>query len=67
MTSYIFHRKNVSLTEDLLVRWIHLNHRKEYLSIGVRLLVLDIHDTISHHQGNMNKMATFSLEIEKIE
>ena len=44
MTSFIFYRKNVSPTEDLFVRWIYLNHRKVYLSIGVRLPVLDIYE-----------------------
>ena len=42
MTSFIFHRKNTSPTEYTFVRWIHLNHRKVDLSIGVRLPVLDI-------------------------
>ena len=48
MTSFIFHRKNVSPTEDLFVRWIHLNHRNVYLSIGVRLPVLDIYEYYGH-------------------
>ena len=44
MTSFIFHRENTSPTEYTYVRWIHLNHRKVDLSIGVRLPVLDIYD-----------------------
>ena len=44
MASFIFHRKNTSLTEYTFVRWIHLNHRKVDLSIGVRLPVLDIYE-----------------------
>ena len=43
MTSFIFHRKNTSPTEYTFVRWIHLDHRKVDLSIGVRLPVLDIY------------------------
>ena len=31
----------------MFVRWIHLNHRKVDLSIGVRLPVLDIYVIIS--------------------
>ena len=46
MTSFIFHRKNTSPTEYTFVRWIHLNHRKVDLSIGVRLPVLDIYGFI---------------------
>ena len=37
-----FYRKNVSAEEDVFVRWIHLNHQKADLSIGVRLPVMDI-------------------------
>ena len=55
MTSFIFHRKNTSPTEYTFVRWIHLNHRKVDLSIGVRLPVLDMYEemkvNLAHTHG----------------
>ena len=70
MTSFIFHRKNTSPTEYTFVRWIHLNHRKVDLSIGVRLPVLDIYEYDWKYYLNTLKQCErmyFRVNINRIE